>query len=218
MTKNIYFVSGIDTDIGKSYATGHLAKIMARDPHAGRVITMKMVETGVSEGHGSADIALHRSIMEIPLQEVDLNRLTSPQLFTTPCSPHLAAELEGKEVDLSAIEMAIDTVAQQYDTIIIEGAGGLMVPLTHEMLTIDFVAQRNYPVVLVTSPRLGSLNHTLLSLEALQKRGIELHALVYNTFEQSSPHITADTLKYLTQYLKAKSPQTKIITLGELNA
>ncbi len=215
MKKGIYFVSGIDTGIGKSYATGHLARLVAQQQGAGSVITMKMVETGMVDGR-SEDIALHRKLMGIGEVEIDRLGLSAPQLFATACSPHLAAQLEGKEVDITAIEGAISAVVQRYDVVLVEGAGGLMVPLTRELLTIDFVAQKGYEVVLVTSPRLGSLNHTLLSIEALFSRDIKLHTLVYNLFEQSSAHITSDTLGYLTSYLSTHSPSTEILTIGEL--
>lgn len=71
-------------------------------------------------------------------------------------------------------------MAERFEIVLLEGAGGLMVPLTTSLLTIDYVAQHQFPVILVTSGRLGSINHTLLSLEALKSRGLKLKALVYN--------------------------------------
>ncbi len=206
---NVYFVSGIDTDIGKSYATGYLAKKYCTEGIS--TITQKLIETG-AQTH-SADIALHRKIMGIPLQEVDTQELTAPELFSVPTSPHLAAQIDKRAIDFDKINRATATLSELYDRVLLEGAGGLMVPLTKDLLTIDFVAQRGYKMILVTSPRLGSLNHTLLSLEALQRRGIELDTLVYNTFNEYKKEVTLDTLNYLTDYLTEHHPRAQIITM-----
>ena len=162
MQKQVYFVSGIDTGIGKSIATGLYAKELAA---AGRrVITQKIVQTGCQ---GIAeDIQTHRRLQGIGLTEHDRNGSTCPcpYVFAYPCSPHLAAEREQRPIDLKTIDAATQTLLQSYDTVLLEGAGGLMVPLNREQTLLDFAAERGYPLVLVTSGRLGSINHTLLSL------------------------------------------------------
>ena len=107
-----------------------------------------------------------------------------PEIFSYPCSPHLAAEIDKRPIDFDKIERATQTLSERYDAVLLEGAGGLMVPLTRELLTIDYVAQKQYPLVFVTSGRLGSINHTLLSLEAMTRRGIRLHTLAYNLFPE----------------------------------
>ncbi|WP_139094370.1 ATP-dependent dethiobiotin synthetase BioD, partial [Acinetobacter baumannii] len=85
-----------------------------------------------------------------------------------------------------------------FEIVLLEGAGGLMVPLTTSLLTIDYVAQHQFPVILVTSGRLGSINHTLLSLQALKSRGLNLTALVYNSKDESKdPLISQDPSNYL---------------------
>lgn len=99
---NIYFVSGIDTNIGKSYATGFLAKLW--NTKGIRTITQKFIQTG-NTGM-SEDIELHRKIMGTGLLEEDLNGLTMPEIFTYPCSPHLAAEIDKREIDFDKIEKA----------------------------------------------------------------------------------------------------------------
>ncbi len=207
---NIYFISGIDTDIGKSYATGHIAKLLIDSGKS--VITQKLIQTGCAES--MHDIEIHRKIMGIDLTEEDNRGLTMPQTFDYPCSPHLAAELEGRAVDLDAIDSATKELAQRYDTVLIEGAGGVMVPLTRQLLTIDYIAQRGYPVVLVSSGRLGSINHTLLTIEAIDKRGIALHALLYNTYPQNSDTtISNDTKEYLQELLHRRYPTAEFIPL-----
>lgn len=91
--------------------------------------------------------------------------------------------------------------------VLLEGAGGLMVPITRRYLTIDYIADQKLPVILVTSGRLGSINHTLLSIEALVNRNIPLYGIVYNTFPKTDERIDKDTEEYLKTYLNEHFPQ-----------
>ncbi len=208
--KNVYFVSGIDTDIGKSYATGFLAREWMNEGKS--VITQKLVQTGNVDV--SEDILLHREMMGIAFTEEDDARITMPQIFTYPCSPHLAAEIDGRELDFEAIDRATVLLSERYDRVLLEGAGGLMVPLTRELLTIDFVAERGYEIILTTSGRLGSLNHTLLSLEAIERRGIKLHSVVYNLYPKvEDTTILRDSQQYIKDYLSRKHPSAEFICL-----
>lgn len=205
MKKTVYFVSGIDTGIGKSYATGYLAREWNRKGI--RTITQKFVQTG-NTGL-SEDIELHRRLMGTGLLEEDKTHLTMPEIFTYPCSPHLAAEIDGRPIDFEKIEQASRRLLERYDAVLLEGAGGLMVPLTRNLLTIDYVARRNYPLILVTSGRLGSINHTLLSLEAVAARGIRLHSVMYNLYPQEEDKVIQhDTEEYIRTWLQKRFPET----------
>ena len=204
--KGVYFVSGIDTDIGKTVATGILAKQLLQQGKS--VITQKPVQTGCQ--NIADDIAVHRKIMGIPMQEADKQRLTMPEIFSYPASPHLAARLDGRALDLDIIRTATQQLAAQYEIVLVEGAGGLMVPLTENLLTIDYIQQQAYPVILVTSGRLGSINHTLLSFSALKQYGIQLHSLIFNHIHDSKDETVAgDTLEYLKGRLKDEFPEAK---------
>ena len=123
-----------------------------------------MIQTGCTEV--SEDIEMHRKIQGIPFTEEDKAGLTCPYIFTYPCSPHMAAEKDGKTIDLSVITEATRRLQEKYEYVLLEGAGGLMVPNDFHSLAIDYVKEQGYPVILVTSGKLGSINHTLLSLYA----------------------------------------------------
>ena len=194
----IYFVTGIDTNIGKSIATGWLAKQLFDCDRS--VITQKLVQTG-NNGY-SEDIELHRKIMGIDFTEVDKKGLTAPVIFSYPASPHLASRIDNQNLDLEIISKATEKLASQYDIVLLEGAGGPMVPLTTDLLTIDYIAQRAYPVILVTSGRLGSINHTLLCFEALLQRGMELYKVIYNMYPSTDKIIEDDTLQIIKLYMK----------------
>ena len=205
---NIYYVSGIDTDAGKSYCTAWLAtQWMAQGR---RVITQKLVQTG-NTGH-SEDIDLHRRIMGTGYLPEDREGLTMPEIYSYPCSPHLAARIDGRPIDLERIGSATLTLARRYDDVLVECAGGLMVPLTEDLLTIDYIARQGCPLVFVTSGRLGSISHTLLGLEAIARRGIPLHTVLYNLYPPvSDSTILDDTRQYLSRYLSRHFPHARFL-------
>ncbi|MEN8362310.1 dethiobiotin synthase [Acinetobacter baumannii] len=214
MSGQIYFVSGIDTEIGKTYATGFLAKLWTEQGK--KVITQKLIQTGNADI--SEDIQKHREIMGQGWFQEDHDKLTMPEIFSYPASPHLATRLDNREIDFQKIENATQTLAERFEIVLLEGAGGLMVPLTTSLLTIDYVAQHQFPVILVTSGRLGSINHTLLSLEALKSRGLKLKALVYNLKDESKdPLISQDTSYYLKNHLAIHFPEAEWIELAKMN-
>ena len=215
MKGKVWFVSGIDTSVGKTVATGLLAKALMV---AGkRVITQKMIQTGCVEV--SEDIEAHRQIQGIGFTEEDKAGLTCPYIFTYPCSPHMAAAKDGREIDLSVITQATERLSEcyeyvlleGYEYVLLEGAGGLMVPTVGMGLTIDYVKEQGYPMILVTSGKLGSLNHTLLSVYACQQYGIPVQAIVYNRYPSIDPLIEANSL----EYLRERYPEIPIILLPE---
>lgn len=213
MTAEIYFISGIDTGIGKTYTTGFLAKQWFEQGQ--RVITQKLVQTGNIDI--SEDIEKHREIMGRGWLEDDENKLTMPEIFSYPASPHLATKIDGREIDFNKIEDATQQLAEKHDVVLLEGAGGLMVPLTTELLTIDYLVTKNYPIILVSSGKLGSINHTLLSLEAIKSRGLDLFALAYNLNDESQDAlISKDTSEYLKHYLAQHFPTAQWIDIPVL--
>lgn len=201
MDKETIFVTGIDTDAGKSYATGWLANQIAATGRS--VMTQKFVQTG-NEGR-SEDIELHRRIMHRDMAGEEY-ALTAPMIFTYPSSPHLAARVDGREVDIKAIDEARKTLEERYDTLLVEGAGGMMVPLTERYLTIDYITDRRLDVALVTNAKLGSISHTLLALEAIERRGLNLRYLLYNTHFDTDPVIAPETRSYIRNYVAEHFP------------
>ena len=206
MSGQIYFVSGIDTGIGKTYTTGYLAKLWFEQGQ--NVITQKLIQTGNDDV--SEDIEKHREIMGRGWFTEDESKLTMPEIFSYPASPHLATQIDGRDIDFEKIENATQQLADKFDVVLLEGAGGLMVPLTTELLTIDYLVEKKYPIILVSSGRLGSINHTLLSLEVIQQRGLNLFAMAYNLKDQSQDQrISEDTATYLKRYLELHFPQAQ---------
>lgn len=206
------FISGIDTDAGKSYATGFLARHLASQGKD--VITMKFIQTGNKEF--SEDIDVHRRVMGIGILPEDTDHTTAPLIFSYPCSPQLAARIDRRPIDLTVIDRAADRLDASHDILLIEGAGGLMVPLSDDFLTIDYPASRKIPIALVTNGRLGSISHTLLALEAIKSRGLELAYLLYNTYFDSDPIIVDDTRAFLSRYLDRFFPNAGRLDIPSL--
>ena len=197
MSGKVFFVSGIDTGIGKTMATGLMARSLAS---AGRdVITVKLVQTG-NDGF-SEDIDAHRAICGGIRFPEDGEGLTAPQIFKFPSSPLLAAALEGRTVDVEAISRAVRGCAARHEIVLVESAGGLDVPLTEDMLSVDLAAREGWPLVLVSCGRLGSINHTLLSIEAAKARGMSVAGVVWNWCADADPKIEADSLETIRRYL-----------------
>ena len=214
MNNNVYFVSGIDTDAGKSYATGIIARQLLDEGK--RAITQKLIQTG-NIGH-SEDIDLHRKLMGIDYTEEDKAGLTMPEIFSYPASPHLASRLDNRPIDFEKIDDATEQLSELYDVVLLEGAGGLMVPLTEELLTIDYLAAKGYPLIFITSGKLGSINHTLLSLEAIRSRGIQLDTVAYNLYPSvEDKTIQEDTQNFIEQYLKKHFPETKFVVIPDIS-
>lgn len=200
-----YFITGIGTDVGKSWATGWLALRWMKEGK--RVITQKFIQTG-NDGM-SEDILVHRQIMGIDMTEEDRSMLTAPEIFSYPCSPDLAAKIDKRDIDFAKIDRAADELEKRYDIVLIEGAGGIMVPLKGEYLTIDYMKESGMQAIVVTNGQLGSINHTLLTLEAIRTRGIELAEVVYNGHFDKDSTICADTKQYIRGYLAKHFPAAK---------
>jgi len=174
-----FWIVGTDTDVGKTFVTA----TMLRQVQALGYNTMpyKPVQTGEVEIDGKKtyyDTAMYQKYSRQPLDVEQMNGFS----YKVPASPHYAAQLEGKEIDEQIILAQLKDLQQAYEVVICEGAGGLFVPLktTSTYCLIDLIEQTKLPVVLVTKTGLGTINHTLLSVEALQRRGIEIKGIVYN--------------------------------------
>lgn len=212
-TPPVIFVTGIDTNIGKTYATAMLQRQLSERGY--KVITQKFIQTG-NRGY-SEDIDRHRALLGEKNLPADLAGLTAPIIFSYPASPHLAAKIDGLDIDLSLATEATRRLHEEYgyDIVLVEGAGGIMVPITEGYLTIDYIREQGYPVAIVTSGRLGSINHTLLTIEACLHRDIKIHALIYNRYPTVDEVIEQDTLEYLKRYMETHIPMTELLILDE---
>lgn len=172
------FVTGIGTDVGKTIASAVLCEAL-------QSAYWKPVQAGMEVTDRNTLLDLISSDLQIIDTQVNLN---------TPASPHLAAEIDGLELKVEDFQIP------EYDAehLIIEGAGGLHVPLNDKHLIIDLIKHLDIPVILVSRNYLGSINHTLLSIEVLKSRNIPILGVLFNDEENKS------TEDYIVQYTGVK--------------
>ncbi len=206
---SIFFITGIDTDAGKTYATGLLAEYLHQNGK--HVVTQKFSQTGCKGI--SEDIQMHRKLMKVELMDVDKDGTTCPYVFGYPASPHLAAKMQNTEIDPKIIEEATEKLQNQFEIVLLEGVGGLSVPITPDCLLLDFLEEKKYPTILVSSSKLGSINHTLLSLEVLEQRKIPLQGIIYNHYPAKSKFILEDSVKVFQNYLNKKDMICPIVEI-----
>lgn len=194
------FITGTGTDVGKSYATGWLAHELNNICIS--CITQKFIQTG-NQGR-SEDIELHRKIMGRGLLNEDLDQTTFPEVFSYPCSPDLAARIDKREIDFNKILNATNRLEEAFDVVLIEGAGGIMVPLKDFYLTADYIRDQKLPAIVVISGELGSINHALLTLNAVKDYNIPLLGVIYNPFFDKDKIICEDTRRFLKEWINVK--------------
>ena len=178
----IRFVTGTDTGVGKTVASAWLAAV-ARSSGK-RVRYVKPVQTGLSKGAPGSDADFVRAAAGV--DAVELLR------FAEPLAPAVAAELAGTSIDAEALVASVKALAADVDELIVEGAGGLLVPLAGGWTMADLAAALGAELVVVVRPGLGTLNHTALTLEAARNRGLTVAGLVISGWPDD-PGVTERT-------------------------
>ena len=174
-------ITGTDTGVGKTIVCRHLAAYMQSKGVS--VITQKWVQTGCDQ----ADDIKDHMLKPLPAwgEVQDIDDLRTPYQLKHPASPHFAASLEGVEIDIKIIEESHALLCKHFDLVLVEGSGGMLVPLTEKILLADLAARLKMAVVLVVSNKLGCINHALLSIEALRVRGIPILGLIFNRMSEN---------------------------------
>ncbi|MBX9917775.1 MAG: dethiobiotin synthase [Nitrosomonas sp.] len=171
-----YFVTGTDTGIGKTTVSCALLHAFAAQGH--KVIGMKPIAAGIENGKWlDVEQLLAASNVNVMRQQIN------PYAFDSPISPHLAAQLAGREIDLTVIQQAYRQLSTQADRIIVEGAGGFLVPVNQHQTGANLAQVLNLPVILVVGMRLGCLNHALLTAQAIKTAGLTLAGWVANCID-----------------------------------
>ena len=188
------FVTGTDTEIGKTTVSSGILKLMARQGH--RSAGYKPIAAGCEDINGewlNADVETLRKASSPELSAVQVN----PFLYNTPCAPHLAAIKENRSIDRASILAGFSELWQASDFVVVEGVGGFCVPLTSSWDTADMAMDFALPVVLVVGLRLGCLNHAFLTAEAIRARGLPLAGWIGNTVDPNMTYLedNIDTLR-----------------------
>lgn len=180
MTLRGVFVTGTDTGVGKTVVTTTLVTVLRRQGID--AVPAKPIQTGCEDGPGGLvapdlDFALTRNGLAPDESEQDL---MCPCRFRSPCSPHLAADRENDGISIDHVVSAMRRLAEQHQAIVVEGAGGILVPIAGDKTMADLMEALDLPVILVAGTCLGTLNHTLLSLAELSRRNLRVSGIVFN--------------------------------------
>lgn len=177
----ILFVSGNDTNIGKTFVSSLLIESISRKYN--KIAYIKPIESGVLRASNS-DFAYVKKFNNF--RNVDFFQFES---FKEPVAPLTASILEKKDIDYSQIVKKIRQLEKNYDLLVVEGAGGLRVPITKSKEVVDLIKSIKARVLLVATPYLGTLNHTFMSIEVLKSRNISFEGVILN-FYPKNPNIS----------------------------
>lgn len=200
------FITGTDTGVGKTLVTCGLAALFRESGY--KVGVMKPAETGCEERDGrlfpqDAFYLKEASGCEAPLEKI------CPYRLKEPLAPSVAAAKEGIRIDVSLLEQIYNEISRKHDITLVEGAGGLLVPLLPHYTYTDLAKLLKIPLLVVAANRLGVINHLLLTLEHASCRGLQVLGYVFNRLE-AQPSLAADTNRQAVLSL------TAVPCLGEI--
>ncbi|WP_136525152.1 dethiobiotin synthase [Geomonas ferrireducens] len=192
MSAKSIFITGTDTGVGKTIASATIAMLLRRLGHS--VGVMKPVTSGCIERDGkliSEDAELLCFGAGVPLTPD-----CTPYLLRAPLAPSVSASQDGVRINFQVIKEAYDRLAQKHEFVIVEGAGGLMVPLAGGLLVADLALHLGLPIAVVARPNLGTINHTLLTTFTARTMGLNVKGVIVNRYpdtpdqaESYAPHM-----------------------------
>jgi len=188
------FITGTGTGVGKTRATGLLlAALRQRGLDA---VAIKPVQTGASVGEIAPDLAEHMRLAD--WHPADPARY-APIVLRDPVSPHLAAEREGRTLAVAEIVAATQAAATGHAFALVEGAGGIIVPINRRETMLHLAVALRLPVLVVAQAGLGTINHTLLTLAALRAAGLEPHGVLLNETDPTDEALAADNARCIAE-------------------
>lgn len=211
---NHFWITGTDTDVGKTLVTTYFMRYFQSKGE--KVIPYKPIQTGLIVKDSKqyyGDTEFYQKFTETPLAAEDLNSYS----FVEPASPHYSARLEGAQINEEVILDHLEELKSKYNRVICEGAGGLYVPIDERRNYhfLDLIKESRLPSVVVARTTLGTINHTLLTLEVLKMNDIPVAGIVFNGFEGTElEQDNIQTIKQITQLPTLVIPKLK--SLAEL--
>ncbi|MCP4599826.1 MAG: dethiobiotin synthase [Proteobacteria bacterium] len=181
MTAKIY-ITGTNTEVGKTVVARALVRAFVR--RGLNVAAVKPIESGAERVDGRLVPADASALIRALGQDIDLDDVCT-YCFPDPVSPHLAASRVEEEIEAEPILALLERTAQTADVVVAEGAGGLLVPLSDDLLYADLIARTGFDLVIVSPDILGTINSTLLTIEAAKTRGIPIKGVILNRTSQS---------------------------------
>lgn len=172
-----FFITGTDTGVGKTIISAAIIKVMQASGI--RTGAMKPVESGCRR-EGGILMPYDGAFLKETAHMDDHVRLITPYCFENALAPYAAAEIEGGDVNIEGIKKAYYSLYKRYDAMVVEGVGGLMVPLTSNYFVLDLAKEMGLPLIVVARPGLGTINHTLLTVNYALEAGLDVSGIVIN--------------------------------------
>lgn len=189
MTKAI-FITGTDTGVGKTVVASALA--IALKSMGYRVGVMKPLETGCKRA-GKRIIPSDAIFLKEAVKAKDSLSIINPYRFEMPLAPAVASELKGVRIDISRILESYNILRERYEVVIVEGAGGILVPVYKDYLFLDLIRDMGIPILVVARARLGTINHTLLTVRCAQDYGIQVIGFIMNHTRSEKHDLSEET-------------------------
>ncbi len=197
MTPHGYFITGTDTGIGKTFVARAIVAALRRS--SVDVGVMKPVESGCTKLDSGLVPADALALKRAAGTNDSIDKI-NPYRFATPVAPNVAARLEDKEIELSIIKGLYDELSTAHDLMIVEGAGGLLSPVTDRESNADLAVLLDLPLIIIAPSRLGTINHTLLTLSAAKEAKLTILGIILNHPQQPDP--ADQSVKYNLEEIK----------------
>lgn len=195
ISKKDFFITATDTGVGKTYVSAQLAHQAARDlsKSGKKVGYFKPFQSGLEQGVLPDADMVSRSNPNIIVKNSYITKL--------PAAPALSMEADGVEMNLTRVLSDFAELKKQCETVFVEGSGGFLVPVSNTLLMSDVIKALKLPIIIVARPDLGTINHTLLTIEAAKARNIEIAAVIISNYpaETKDPVITTAP-KYIEEF------------------
>jgi len=196
------FITGTDTEIGKTTIAAGLAWLLSKNNI--KVGVMKPFATSsrtyskLYKSHDTAILAKAANIKES-------DRILNPVFFRLPASPLMAADLMSSSVDLNSVIEKFSFLKKKYQFTVVEGIGGIMVPITTRVTVVDIIKKMNLPIIIVSSPKLGSINHTILTINACKENKVPIMGIIFNQMPEEPSIVESLTPKYIERLTGIKT-------------
>lgn len=207
-----FFITGTDTGVGKTVIAAAIIK--ALQAHGVSTCGMKPIETGCSRVGNSLCPSDGMFLKKVAGMEETVQFIT-PYCFESPAAPSVAAEREGKKFSIPTIKKRFDTLLNRYRSVVVEGIGGILVPIRKDYFLIDLIRDMDLPIIVVARPSLGTINHTLLTVNYALKEHIKVSGIIVN-FSRPPEGSVAETTNHMV--LQQISPVPIIGTFPHLKS
>jgi len=199
-----FFITGTGTNVGKTIVVAGMASICIRSGL--KTVVMKPIQTGIAEDPGD----LKKIDDLVPGLELLPEEFIAPYVFKLPASPHLAAKVENEIINPVIIKKSITNIyKKEPDILLIEGAGGVFVPITENYTTLDLLKELQIPVIITALAGLGTINHTLMTVNTIKQAGVHIAGIIINKMPIKPGIVEKDNVTIIEKF--AKTPILGII-------